>query len=76
MSAASRKQELVEVVARLSPQGWWRMKFRRPHRNKSLSVAFDDGYRVVVTNESGNEVFNGTAWLFEACWAIGYRVRH
>jgi len=26
------------------------MTFRRPHRNESLSVVFDDGYRVIVRN--------------------------
>ena len=50
--------------------------FRRTHKDDNLAVVFDDGHRMIVVNGSGNVMFDGTKWLFEACWARGYFVRY
>jgi hypothetical protein len=37
-----------------------------------LQVAFDDGERVIVKNEDGNVMFDGSRWLFDQCWKRGW----
>lgn len=39
---------------------------------EELRVIFDDGLRVIVKDQDGNIMFDGSRWLFDQCWIKGY----
>lgn len=42
--------------------------------SESLQVVYADDSRVMVKDQDGNVMFDGTRWLFEQCWRRGWFV--
>lgn len=41
---------------------------------EEIVVVFNDGQRVIAKDASGTVMFDGSKWLFDKCFDLGYHV--